>query len=485
MTFRHLFPVLVGLFLPFFLYGQLLEWTFYTKEDGLWANEVGNIATLDNGLVWVISGNQSLRFDGRKFEEYPTLESFISGRDRLYGLQSLDDSLLCFSTYEKLILVNPRSGAVEYLPYPSRKDPEKELYFIMPTGPSELIFYFMNYLKSEYEIWRLKDRQFIPVTLPYGRYGATLVSVLKFESDRPIVLGKGKLSIFDSAGLELEAVDFSDYVDDDLSFVLKQDGPGDWVTFIAWGRFYQINLSDRTFRAHPANRFIEDDLAVSQNFIVDEAGNLWATGMDKLLLYYDVLQDTLYNFSRQFDEEIPYRCLFEDIKIDETGVIWVSTQLGLLKIVKQKTSFDTYLTGTAADNSVYSTRGITETEAGALYVGTYSGTIWIDPVQKQERLVSVPHDLPFHLYYQDSILWLNNGNAWDLKKETFHTVQGFNPYAQDRGTLAPDHTGCLWWVSSDRLSYRHPGEYQSAWQLAKRLPVSSQADCDALLFGTH
>ncbi len=396
MILRNLFLLLPGLLLPFFPYGQVLDWTLYTKEDGLITNQAGNVAILDNGLLWVISENRPLRFDGRKFEEYPDLQKLITGQDRLYGLQTLEDSLLCFSSYEKLILVNTRNGEVQYYPFPPCQDPQKVLEISHAEGTNELHLYFRNFTNSEYEIWRFKGRKFERVNLTCSGLRPRSIYLLKIDQEHAFVYSSGKLLVFDHAGLEKEATDLSASIGNPISFSVKQNGPGDWITVLGAGYFYQFNLSERKARPHPVNRFLRDRTTYSLNFALDEAGNIWACGLEKTLLYYDAQQDTLFDFTGEFAEAIPHKCLFGEVHIDKAGVVWVSTQLGLLKVVKQAGPFDTYLTGTDAYNRAFSIRGITEADNGEIYAGTYSGIIRIDPVRKQETLTAIPHELPFH-----------------------------------------------------------------------------------------
>ena len=115
------------------------------------------------------------------------------------------------------------------------------------------------------------------------------------------------------------------------------------------------------------------------------------------------------------------------------------------------------------------------------YSGYFNFRFLIFP--PQTNLNAIPLQLPFHLYYQDSILWLNNGNAWNFRTDSLCTIKGANPNAQDKGAFTEDDQGRLWWVSWDRLSYRQADQLQSPWQVARLLPVLYESFCDALHYG--
>lgn len=310
------------------------------------------------------------------------------------------------------------------------------------------------------------------------------MELLQVDQEFSYVSSPGKLFVFDAAGIEKEHFDLDLLIDSSAS-IFKEKGPGGWITLLTGSYFYQISLSERTLRPHPVNRFFPEPPPSNQNFAQDKAGNLWACGLDKTLLFYDAQQDTLFDFSKEFSEGIPDWCFFREVKIDRNGVVWVSTQLGLLKIVRQAGPFENFLTGTDAKGEAFSLRGITETSTGQLYIGTYSGIFQLDPVRNRTTLTPIPNNLPFYLYYQDSILWLNGGNAWDLRRDSLCTIGGSVTNSPDLGTLAQDDRGQLWWMINDRLSFRDVEELQSPWKLARRLPILPLSVCDVLYYGPN
>ncbi|MCB0680173.1 MAG: hypothetical protein KDC32_04370, partial [Saprospiraceae bacterium] len=111
-----------------------------------------------------------------------------------------------------------------------------------------------------------------------------------------------------------------------------------------------------------------------------------------------------------------YRQVFKD----QAGVIWVASNFGIIKIVRSRRLFSTYLSGgnSYCSSGFCSMRGIAEDPAGNLYFSYYNSIHQLDRTTGELRPLFRQNDFvhaPFGLAYYRQALITGNGLRIDLK----------------------------------------------------------------------
>lgn len=104
------------LFFPFCLVAQKATFEFFTRANGLAGNSTTSVTQDDQGFIWLLNDHKLLRFDGRKFLNYPISPDVIGNGLLFYGLTTYEDSLLLLTTRQSVLLLNPKNGKWESFP---------------------------------------------------------------------------------------------------------------------------------------------------------------------------------------------------------------------------------------------------------------------------------------------------------------------------------------------------------------------------------
>ena len=218
------------------------------------------------------------------------------------------------------------------------------------------------------------------------------------------------------------------------------------------GQIYYLKKGTLQFREHPLSKTIEHQTLYNA-FSVMENGDIWVAGRNALWWYH---ADTkrVFDFTQNIRDFVKHSINFRQVFEDQTGVIWVASDFGLIKLTFSNPLFTTYL----ADGHEHcydgtcSIRGITEDDQGNIYFSYYNSIHRLD--QKNNTLTPLFentrfHNPPFGLLYHQNALWTGNGLRIDLKDETVDTL--FSMPATDLGHVMLDQEGDLWFGYRNRI----------------------------------
>jgi len=432
----------------FFATAQKVTFEFFTTADGLLGNYTSPVTQDDQGFIWFVNDGTLHRYDGRNFLAYPGPKGLKASHERVSGVVSWRDSLLFVWSEHLQFLFNPKTTAWQQIKLNGNGAKNDGTRFWQGFGTT-----LMTRVKwgdgipglSPVKATEFKPKylsKYTPLLDAHYWGGANAFDYNLLYSDT--------LYLLDKSG-RIKTMTLLDNICKDCSNISFQIAPDGTVLMLENNQFYRLDVTKNKFVPHAANRFLKGNQGYLLRFIAEKNGGIWASGHDRSMLYYDAIKDTLYDFHDELKKLLPNRDDFMGLFQDRTGIVWVNTRLGLLKVRPQSNPFDNYFNGLSTSNSYYSFRGFTEDTQGMVYGVYYIGIAKFDPAQKKELRTYVFSGIPnfFDLSAERDKIWINGGQLFDPKSgrtsnvpSLFHT----NPYS-DNGFFARDRKGTLWWAS--------------------------------------
>jgi len=228
---------------------------------------------------------------------------------------------------------------------------------------------------------------------------------------------------------------------------LQAESDALWV-LLANGRLFKMPAGGMPrFEPHPLNAQISRRATgMAASLLVENNGQVWIGGLG-MLLQYDNNTGKLTDYDEPVRQLIKNTCLYKQIYRDRSGVLWVASDFGAVKIIPADNLFTHYLSGGSeyCNNVFCSTRGITEDEQGRIYISYYNSIHVLDPQTNNIRLLFPTSDFfnyPFGITYHDKALWTGNGLRIDLATLKVDTI--FKKPNIDLGAVIADSEGVLW-----------------------------------------
>ncbi len=195
-------------------------------------------------------------------------------------------------------------------------------------------------------------------------------------------------------------------------------------------------------RQHPLSLQAETAGAL----LVEPDGDIWIGGRG-LLRYYSRREGKAVDYNPDIVEITGATCTFRQVFQDRSGVIWVASDFGAIRIVQAEPIFTQYLSGRNeyCSSVKCSTRGITEDEDGNIYISYYNSIHVLDPNTNNLRPLFPSSDFfnyPFGLTYFKGALYTGNGRRINLKNLAVDTL--FGHPSKDLGHVLVDKDSMLW-----------------------------------------
>ena len=192
-------------------------------------------------------------------------------------------------------------------------------------------------------------------------------------------------------------------------------------------------------------------------FLETSQKNIWWSNTDQGFYYFDQNKNTIFDYSDKLNNLVQGTISLTGFFEDQTGILWGFTNLGLLKIKRQKNLFDTYL----SEGDPYcldgkcNIRGIAEDPSGQIYFSHYNSIHVLNPQLNtlQPLLPGQPNfNEPFDLIVFDQFLWTNSSKRVQLSNLNVSTVLSPNKAInKDVGNFMIDKRGDLWLGRSEDL----------------------------------
>jgi signal transduction histidine kinase/DNA-binding response OmpR family regulator/ligand-binding sensor domain-containing protein len=487
---NFIFGLLVAFMLQYAipLTAQEARFELFTTANGLAGNNTSTVTQDDQGFLWFVNSGKLHRFDGRNFVIYPPPDGFQEAQEPLMGLASCQDSLLLLWTEKFAFLFSPQTGNWQKVNIKVEQIQNDDLRFRHRCGQENILLPREKTGFGEIDILHFRNNQLESVIIP--RYIANLNNWNFWcdidESGTVFLVNQDTLYQLNPSGNAIGITPLNNICTDcyNLCFNFGQDGT---LVLMANWNFFILDRANNKFIPHPANRFLKPGQSHLHRFILEDDGSIWACGLDRNLIYYNAAEDTVFNFHDQLVEFLPNQNDFKGLYKDRTGILWVDTRMGLLKVKQQHYPIERFFSGLNKYNAYSSFRGLTEGPQGNIYGIFYDGIAKFDPDNRKDQQILSLNKSPesFDIYADGNKIWVNGGRYLDIKSGFLKDVPSpfFENPVGDNGFFAKDMHGRLWWASHYYLLYLDRTESGDKWVLEIEMPEREFYKTDALHAG--
>ena len=441
---------------------EVMQFKVYGFEEGLSHRNVFKIHQDPMGYIWIATFKGLNRFDGVDFIHYKSDEAsnhLIS--DYIEDLLITPDTLIWMAGNQTLSVLDPLSNRLKKIDIDTSSaiyeekgmkfsgfylDQTKRMWTMAHVPSSG-----QSYLQNISMDGKVQDVQLCEGTTVRraigGRAGGVLISY-----------APGVLRELDGNGSWVRDYRFSSTLPEaEESWVidLQVTEDGTIWALLSDGQLFTLSPKDAEFRMHPLTEQLYKR-TLFNGLLVEKDGDLWLGGMGTLLLY-DMTSHQLQDCNSEIQDIVKNNLNYRQIIEDESGVVWVASDYGAIKIVRSEKLFTTYLDGGSehCKDGVCSARGITEDEEGNIYVSYYNSIHQLNPKDNTVQPLFPQSDFnypPFGLLYHRDALWTGSGHRIDLTTRKIDTLlSGENT----EGVLALDSRGHLWMSSKKDLYEYH------------------------------
>jgi class 3 adenylate cyclase/ligand-binding sensor domain-containing protein len=492
---NHFYVLL--LCLAFSTTGQKVKFEFFTAAEGLAGNNTATVAQDQSGFLWFINEGQLHRHDGRNFLVFSPPKRDSSKVLGFLGVAEYQDSLLFVWGDKTAYLFSPSCGKWKQIAVDNSVLSDGETFFWHRMGTDHILLNRGKREKDDASLVLFENNTLSLVKLPtqLKSFKNTVIGntnyFLNYWCD---IDANGNVNLvyldtlfqFTKSGEILNKVPLTNICTNCYNICFRFTPENKIVLATNWQLFILDELQNE-FLPHPANKYLKDAKINLHRFIIEKNGSIWACGADRNLLYYDAPKDVLYNYHDDLRQLLKSANDFKGLYKDASGVVWIATRLGLLKVIPQAYSFETYLTQLNNANAFYSFRGFTESAEGKVFGVFYNGIAKINPeTKKTEQIYSFDSFLNlFDLFTDDDKIWVNGGQYFDEKKGQLARVPSpfFDHPVSDNGYFARDPMGSLWWLSHSMLFSLDISASQPKWEKVLDLEGNIFYRSDALHFG--
>lgn len=383
----------------------------YTTEDGLSNKDVTAILQTANGYLWLGTANGLNRYNGYEFTPID-LPGLSNGKIKC--LYEDKKGLLWIGTWEGLCILDQRTNRLKRL-------------FQNPGSLGKVSNSIINCITghpdgsvlvgtAEGELLKFKDPDsYRSVYKTSGkdtslRHQLTAVTV-GMDGEVWVVTDYGKVKRLDSAFKENQL--FKSDVEN-INAVLCLSGSETVLLLDHWGHIAEV--SGKTGRS--VKRGLLDSANAKYKNIttgfMNQENELWTGYSSGAVLRTDFARQSVTDYSMELKSYITGAP--RTICVDRTGLVWIGTNYGLVRLYPPKKIFENYLHSSPGSEvkDKKSIRGITETANGDIYIGGYSGLFKIKagsgkPEQVRTTVNHVPvvnAYYPFRLVDDAGYLWI-------------------------------------------------------------------------------
>ncbi len=474
----------------------------YTFNDGLSHRNIFDLLQDSSGLLWLGTIDGLNSFDGYSFydrKQQPAFEQL----DLIKILRLTADGKGLYAAGPDFVVYGDlRTG--EWTPYRLHGNPLGRRQSLVPTAmevtDNGLFVVLQNENNGQMGLYHFKPHQ--------EEYPRLLYSLPGQYTHRPLAK-KGKQLLFGATENELWTLDSeTGQLLEKYSFAADQSGrksriaaiqaqsDRDWVLMDDGRLFYQLRGSQEAFQ-----RFMPlapgESTQRMQSLLVTEEGDIFLGGVGRLLLY-DSWKKEWEDLDAPIRQLAQNTCTYRSILVDLSGVVWIASDFGAIRITRSDQLFTQYLSGGSeyCSNVYCSTRGITEDAKGRIYISYYNSIHVLDPQTNDVRPLFPANDYfnyPYGLVHHQGYLYTGDGNRIrlsDLQKETI-----FPDVADSEGVVAVSADDLIWFSYDRQLLIYKPSNghlemYRDSsgrsWANLSGAPITYLLPLEGQVFiGTH
>ena len=471
IPFMNLIKILFSVLLTSCLFSSVsgqsirdqIQFKVYGFEEGLGHRNAFKVNQDSSGYLWIATINGLNRFDSKTFLNYaPGSPDGTIPDGYVSDMCFESDSILWLSLPRNIARFNTYNNSITSYKQKSTSDTPKEVApmsgLFVDSKNSLWSFAYSNEQGTSVLYKTSPEKGMKEMLTCKGTFGKRAIAEL--GGYLFLSYDENTLLVINSSGEEVNRFILNDTV---------SNSPNAWVTQLQvtkdrtlWalmnnGDVYFIKKGSREFELHPISKILSNQTVFS-SFHVKENGDIWIGGMGHLWLYEERTKQT-FDFNEDVKDLIKFTVNFRDIYEDQTGIIWIATDFGLIKVMSSNPLFTSYM----SDGNEYchdascSMRGITGDDAGNIYFSYYNSihilnpeTNTLRPLFPTSRFYNPPFGI---LYYQDAI-WTGNGRRIDLKTMEVDTL--LEMPSTDLGDVMVDEAGMVWFGFRYRIASYNP-----------------------------
>ena len=428
-----------------------LQIKVYDFDDGISHRNVFKVLQDQDGFIWVATINGLSRFDGYQFINFSSNDPLHNiPHDVISDMVITSENHIWLANPDYLTGFNPKTNATESIkvkkgPIVRRESQVPHSLFVSNDQQLWMATYDEKSAATTLQKLNLSN-QINDIQQLNGSY--TKRPINQLEDKFYVGAFEDELWELDQNGEVVKKINLSE------AFSLRTDGQivqtqvinqQLWI-LLSDGQVFKFDPNEETLIAHPVNKTTKGS-GIMQSFLIKEDGDLWMGGRG-ILWYYNALSGVTENYDPSVSQIIKNTCYYRQIFSDNTGVIWLATDFGLIKVNQARHLFTNYLNGGSeyCSNVFCSTRGMTEDEDGNIYISYYNSIHVLDLEHNALRLLFPDNDYfnyPFGLLYDNYALYTGNGRRINLENLTVDTLFE-KPNQQDLGAVMKDSDGKLW-----------------------------------------
>ncbi len=433
------------------------ELKVYTFNDGLSHRNVFDLLQDSSGLLWLGTMDGLNRFDGYGFRDYKQLPAF-EGTDLVKFLRLSPNGQQLFAAAPNFLMVGDLMRG-SWMRYSLKKGPIQRRQNLVPTAmevvpTGEIYLVLQDETNGQLGLYRFRpgmDETPLLLKALGGQY-----------TKRPFARDKDHLyfgalenelwTLNASQGNATATYRFPPNTQGRKARIadLQCQNNQLWVLMDDGRLFFRQQADDGDFQAFlPAAPGLGNQSM--QSLYVGQDGSLVVGGFGRLLLY-DPWTKNWEDLDAPIRQLTRNTCTYRDILLDLSGVLWVASDFGAIRITRSDHLFTQYLSGGSeyCSNVYCSTRGLAEDEKGLIYISYYNSIHVLDPNTNDIRPLFPANDYfnyPYGLVYHQQHLYTGDGHSIRLSDLQRRTI--FPDVGESEGVVAlsPDS---LIWFSHDR-----------------------------------
>jgi class 3 adenylate cyclase/ligand-binding sensor domain-containing protein len=443
----------------------------YGFEEGLTHRNVFKIVQDQSGFIWLATINGLNRFDGHSFLQYKSNHpQYKIPYDYVSDLVVGSDSALWLASHNYLTKLDLQNNQTTIIFTDSTsqtfQQPKDYHGLYVDEGGEVLTFahleesnnsYFQR-LSSSPQV-RQDQRVLKDILLLPGTYAKR--AVLKVQGTYFVTADENTIWQVGSDGNKLGNYEFPNEVNGSPSLAwinqLQITKDGTIWALLNNGQVYYLNTGETQFKQHPITEVLFGN-SITSAFLVEEDGDIWVGGMGNLW-YYEAYSGETKNYDSSIREELKTNINYRQIFKDASGVIWIASDYGAIKIVRSDKIFNKYMDegNEYCETGYCSMRGITEDANGNIYLSYYNSIHVLDAQTGVLRSLFPKSEFtnyPFGLLYHQGALYTGNGKRIQLSTLKIDTL--INQSIVDLGHAMVDNEGEVWMGYRNRIYIYNP-----------------------------
>lgn len=452
----------------------------FTQEDGLSSKDITAIIQSENGCLWVGTSNGLNRYNGYEFS---LVDKMGLSNGKIKTLYEDKNGMLWIGTLQGLCILNQNDLSVKWF-FHNNKNHTKKISTTIINCISEYINGSVLVGTSKGELFLFdNDSSF---RLIY-RSEHQITGVCSGKNGEMWVVEK--CLFINKLNKHFEKDENFHYHPEDITNVMLVKDSDNLFLLDRWG--YIVQMSGETGK-RISNSLLDSANTKYRDITIGYSSNkqiLWTGYESSAFIKIDFSNSLLTNYNNEIKPYLksPPRTICED----KSGLVWIGTNDGLIKLYPRKKLFENYLQASLEEREKKSVRGIVETQEGDIYIGGYAGLFKIKkgskaaeevPTKLNKEIFPDKKSIPYRFVDDGNYIWVasETKGVYKLNKTTQEIKLPLNkihPEYKNSYTLLEEGKDSMWIGTNKGLFiYRRKSN-----ELSKRATFANDVDISDII----